>query len=272
MVKLRKNCGFSLTEVLLAMGVLAVGMIFVAGVFPVGIHFTTIATERTIAVVVADEAFAKIRLYAIGDPAKNLPGNDDIDLGELEYDELKPDGDVDFNDIFPAIEDSNSNEFVYPSTGTDTTRKQYCWSALCRRADADPISRLVQVIVFVCRKTGPGLEYYRPDPIGGGEVAWPVPVKVEVKIINSIESDFQAILIAQQIPLDPDQHALWHSTQDTNISRYSELKIDKLLEDGRKISDFDKRQEIYQDFQRFLVEDSPAIFLQHPVTYTIERK
>jgi len=99
-----------------------------------------------------------------------------------------------------------------------------------------------------------------------------LPVKVEVKIINSIEPDFQAILVAQQIPLDPDQHALWHSTQDTNISRYSDLKIDKLLEDGRKISDPDKRQEIYQDFQRFLVEDSPAIFLQHPVTYTISRK
>jgi len=98
-----------------------------------------------------------------------------------------------------------------------------------------------------------------------------LPVKIEVKIINSIEPDFQAILIAQQIPLDPDQHALWHSTQDTNISHYSDLKIDKLLEDGRKISDPDKRQEIYQDFQRFLIEDSPAIFLQHPITYTISR-
>lgn len=99
-----------------------------------------------------------------------------------------------------------------------------------------------------------------------------LPVKVEVKIISSIDPDFQAILIAQEIPLDPDQHALWHSTQDTNIAHYSDLKIDKLLEDGRKISDPEKRQEIYQDFQRFLAEDSPAIFLQHPITYTVEKK
>jgi len=98
-----------------------------------------------------------------------------------------------------------------------------------------------------------------------------LPVKVEVKIINFIEPDFQAILIAQEIPLDPDQHALWHSTQNSNISHYSDLKIDKLLEDGRKISDPEKRKEIYQDFQRFLVEDSPAIFLQHPITYTLSR-
>lgn len=96
-------------------------------------------------------------------------------------------------------------------------------------------------------------------------------LKVNVKIINSIESNFQAILVAQEIPLDPDQHSLWHSTQITNLTHYSDLKIDKLLEDGRKISDQKKRQEIYQDFQRFLVEDSPAIFLQYPTIYTIKR-
>ncbi|MCG2691827.1 hypothetical protein L6272_03300, partial [Microgenomates group bacterium] len=94
----------------------------------------------------------------------------------------------------------------------------------------------------------------------------------KVKIVNSIDPDFQALLVAQEIPLDPDQHALWHSTQDTNITHYSDLKIDKLLEDGRKISDQAKRKEIYQDFQRFLLEDSPAIFLSYPTTYTISRK
>ena len=55
--------GFSLTEVLIAVGLLAVGMLFIAGAFPVSIHFTTVATERTIAPIVADEAFAKCRLY-----------------------------------------------------------------------------------------------------------------------------------------------------------------------------------------------------------------
>lgn len=99
-----------------------------------------------------------------------------------------------------------------------------------------------------------------------------LPVKVEVKIINSIEPDFQALLIAQEIPLDPDQHALWHSTQNSNISHYSDLQIDKLLEDGRKEMNQAKRLEIYRDFQKFIVEDSPAIFLSHPTTYTISRK
>lgn len=96
-------------------------------------------------------------------------------------------------------------------------------------------------------------------------------IKTQVKIVSSIEPDFEALLITQEIPADPDQHALWHSTQDTNITHYSELKIDKLLEDGRKIADQTKRKEIYQDFQKFLVEDTPAIFLEHPTTYTISR-
>lgn len=97
-------------------------------------------------------------------------------------------------------------------------------------------------------------------------------IKTNVKIVNSINPDFQALLVAQEIPQDPDQHALWHSTQATNIAHYSDLKIDKLLEDGRKTSDQDNRKEIYQDFQRFLLEDLPAIFLSHPTTFTITRK
>ncbi len=97
-------------------------------------------------------------------------------------------------------------------------------------------------------------------------------IDVEVKIINTIDDDYQSILIAQEIPLDPDQHSLWHSTQDTNLTHFSDLKVDKLLEDGRKEHDLKTRTEIYQDFQRFVVETSPAIFLNHPATYSISRK
>ena len=56
------------------------------------------------------------------------------------------------------------------------------------------------------------------------------------------------------------------------LAVWREWGLDKLLEDGRIISDLKKRKEIYQDFQKFLVEDTPAIFLSHPTTYTITRK
>jgi Tfp pilus assembly protein PilV len=109
------NDGFSLTEVLLAIGTLAVGMLFIAGVFPVGIHFTTIASERTIAAVVTDEAFAKIRLYATGNP---IDANDDIALGLLGIGQLANCG--------PPIVNINPIEFAYPSDpNMDISQKQY---------------------------------------------------------------------------------------------------------------------------------------------------
>lgn len=93
-----------------------------------------------------------------------------------------------------------------------------------------------------------------------------------VKVENAVTSNYQALLSAQDLPPDPDQYPLWHSTQvQTNITGYSNVKIDKLLEDGRQELDYDKRTKIYADFQRRLVEDAPAIFLYYPTVYTIKR-
>ena len=94
-----------------------------------------------------------------------------------------------------------------------------------------------------------------------------------VQVSSVIPSDFQAFLTILDIPIDPDQYSLWHSTQEnTNISGYKNPRIDKLLEDGRKTLTIEERKKIYIDFQRFLVEDSPAAFLYYPNLYTIERK
>ncbi len=152
------NNGFSLTEVLLAIGVITVGMLFIAGAFPVGIHFTTIATERTISAVVANEAFAKIRLY---------------DFNSLSV--LPVVGCVDYSVVSSGV--VNPVEFSYPSDpNIDISEKQYYWSALCRRVDTDPNSRLVQVTVFVCRKVGSGTTFR------GWAGNWPVPVPVPVSM------------------------------------------------------------------------------------------
>ncbi len=151
MGKKRRHRGFSLTEVLLAVGTLAVGMIFISGTFLTGIHFATIATEQTIAAVVADEAFAKIRLYGV-DPTDST----------LAVDQQTP------FELNPIAHD----EFAYPSTKT-LAEKQYYWSALCRLVHPDPANRLVQVTVFVSRKVGRRTTY-------PGGASRPVPVQVGV--------------------------------------------------------------------------------------------
>ncbi|MEI6690764.1 MAG: ABC transporter substrate-binding protein [bacterium] len=97
-------------------------------------------------------------------------------------------------------------------------------------------------------------------------------ITVDVKVINGITNDYQVLLADYAPPLDPDQYSIWHSTQSTNFTHYTNLKVDKLLEDGRRTLDSKLRIEIYQDFQRFLLEDSPAIFLFETNSSTVSRK
>jgi len=97
-------------------------------------------------------------------------------------------------------------------------------------------------------------------------------VLTTVRVESTVPQDFQVLLSAQDVPSDPDQYPFWHSTQSqTNVTGYSNVKIDKLLEDGRSELDQEKRKLIYADFQRRLVEDAPAIFLYYAKLYSIKR-
>lgn len=90
-------------------------------------------------------------------------------------------------------------------------------------------------------------------------------IKVVLRVESGIPQNFQALLIAQNIPADPDQYSLWHSTQTkTNLTKYSSARIDKDLEDGRKLLKEEDRKAKYADFQKTLLEDSPATFLYFP--------
>lgn len=154
--------GFSLLETLLAVSTLAVGMVFVAGTFMGGIYFTSLSTERTIATVAADEAFAKMRLYGLEPDDPNLATD-----GFVAYDELT---------TIPV------DEFLYPSV-TGGNARQYSWMALCRRMNAD--SRLVQVTVFVCRHAGTDARYWvRASDAGAAVEPGPLPRPLRVRIVQ----------------------------------------------------------------------------------------
>ena len=100
-----------------------------------------------------------------------------------------------------------------------------------------------------------------------------IGIKTVLQVSSGIPADYQALLVVFEIPKDPDQYSIWHSTQTaTNISNYQNPRIDKLLEDGRAELTLVERSKIYLDFQRFLVEDSPAAFLYHPTSYRVNRK
>ncbi len=170
--------GFSLTEVLIAVGLLAMGMLFIAGAFPVSIHFTTVATERTIAPIVADEAFAKYKIYS-----------QYLDINGL------------YSNSHEILEGLPVDEFAYPSIpSTEPYTKKYWWSAIFRRIN--PTSNDIQVTVFVSRKAGAASQYltgYDPNYPQYYDTNRPDAVEVlvsgttggyELNITNSNEKTF----------------------------------------------------------------------------------
>lgn len=98
-------------------------------------------------------------------------------------------------------------------------------------------------------------------------------IVVNIKVSNFPDTnDFQLLLIGQESPVDPDQYFLWHSEQPTNFTHYKNTRIDSLLEKGRTTLDQQERTAIYQEFQQFLLEDPPAIFLKHLTSFEVSRK
>jgi len=99
-----------------------------------------------------------------------------------------------------------------------------------------------------------------------------IGVNITIEAVDSFPQTFQMFLGDYSVPKDPDQYTLWHSNQQNNISKYKNLRIDKLLEDGRKEVDLGNRQKIYSDFEKYLLDDSPATFLYFPYKYDLFRK
>jgi hypothetical protein len=210
--------GFSLTEVLMAAGILLVGFLLIAGTFPVGVKLTAVSTERTIGVVASEEAMAKIHLYGIDNPAL-LPSDrhipyDGVSVAQYRsqssfisasaYMQLKnryPGIDTldAATNTYPAVTTYFQFESLYPSTAvfdysvpaspqirTDTEDPQrYFWSALCRRLDSSTTE--IQVTIFVCRMAGQNVQYplynvYRPTgaPLTNPWTTSPYPTPVPV--------------------------------------------------------------------------------------------
>lgn len=156
-------------ETLLAVGTLAIGMVFVAGTFLAAVYLSTLSTERTIAAVVADEAFAKIRLYGL-DP---------------NHSSLKTDG-YTLHDQLVTVP---ADEYLYPSTSTSID-KQYCWAALCRRVGPD--SRLVEFTVFVCRRSGSATRYWTDLTDATG--LRPLPVRIGIGPATGLGAESEAVI------------------------------------------------------------------------------
>ena len=81
---------------------------------------------------------------------------------------------------------------------------------------------------------------------------------------------FDAALVTVDPGPDPDPYPLWHSSQafgdGRNLSSFSDLEVDRLLENGRQTTSDGERAEAYRAFQEIFSEEMPAVLL-HTLTY-----
>jgi len=67
---------------------------------------------------------------------------------------------------------------------------------------------------------------------------------------------------------EPDAFQVWHSSQSankgSNMISYKNSRVDQILETYRREFDFNKRVDLYREFQRIIYEDQPYTFLFMP--------
>ena len=89
--------------------------------------------------------------------------------------------------------------------------------------------------------------------------------------------EYDALLFGQVLGADPDPYSFWHSSQKKdpglNLALFDNSETDKLIEAGRVEFDSEKRAQIYQDFQKKLLAELPAVFLYSPdYIYPVNKK
>lgn len=83
------------------------------------------------------------------------------------------------------------------------------------------------------------------------------------------DRNYEALLFGAVLNIDPDPFSLWHSSQKKdpglNLSLYDNKAADTLLEEARQTLNPLERAKKYDDFQKLVIEDVPAIFLYNPL-------
>jgi len=83
------------------------------------------------------------------------------------------------------------------------------------------------------------------------------------------ERGYQMLLFGEILNIDPDPFSLWHSSQKRdpglNLALYDNKSVDDLLEKARQTLNPLERMKLYQDFQKLVIEDVPAVFLYNPL-------
>jgi peptide/nickel transport system substrate-binding protein len=80
--------------------------------------------------------------------------------------------------------------------------------------------------------------------------------------------NFEAVILAWTITQDPDIYDVWHSSKtgpkELNFINFKNAEVDRLIEEGRRTFDREKRKKCYYRIQEILAEEQPYTFLYVP--------
>lgn len=81
--------------------------------------------------------------------------------------------------------------------------------------------------------------------------------------------NYQAAILGWTGSLDPDgsMYPLFTSTGGFNYTKYSNARVDTLLNQARTVTNQAQRISDYQQAQQFIMQDSPYIFINYPAVY-----
>ena len=103
-----------------------------------------------------------------------------------------------------------------------------------------------------------------------------VGIETDLKIVSLGElqqnylrtKNYSAVLIGESYTRSIDPYVFWHGAAikdpGLNLSLYNNKKVNKILEDARQITDPIKRAQKFEDFQKLVLSDAPAVFLYSP--------
>jgi peptide/nickel transport system substrate-binding protein len=87
---------------------------------------------------------------------------------------------------------------------------------------------------------------------------------------------FEAIIMGWGLSRDPDAYDIWHSSKtregEFNFISYTNEEVDRLLIEGRRTFDKDKRTRIYHRIHEILAEEQPYAFLYVPDSLPVLHK
>lgn len=104
------------------------------------------------------------------------------------------------------------------------------------------------------------------EKLGAKVTVQTLPIAQLTQVIR--DRSYQMLLFGQILSIDPDPFVFWHSSQrqdqGQNLAMYNNPTADRLLEEARGTLNPLERMQKYDDFQKILIEDIPAVFLYSP--------